>query len=153
MKNVQTNFNHFSIKFANYASNNTRKKLWVVVVIGELGSIATNAHILQMHLELKKQGITWKPHSHLSLSWAFFKVNNNQPIDLDANQIMGCIIYHNQVCSRESLALCMRCYKGFNTYYKVNGIIAMKKHVEDEHVTLLGKYLEHVTNQLKSTCD
>ncbi len=154
LKNVQTNFNQFSIGFASYVNNNTIKNLWVVDVIGKLGSKATNAHILEVHLEeLKKQGISWKPRSHLSLPWAFFKVNNNQPIDLNANQIMRYIIYHNQVCGRESLALCMRCYKGFITYHKANGITAMKKYVEDEHVTLLAKYLEHVTNQLRSTCD
>ncbi len=70
-----------------------------------------------------------------------FQGNNNQPIDFNANEIVRCIIYHNQVCGHESLALRMRCYKSFITYHKANGITTMKKHVEDEHVTLLTKYL------------
>jgi hypothetical protein len=51
LKNVQTNFNQFSIGFASYVNNNTIKNLWVVDIIGELGSKATNAHILEVHLE------------------------------------------------------------------------------------------------------
>jgi hypothetical protein len=62
-----------------------------------------------------------------------------------------CIINHNHMSSLEILALCIRCCKGLIAYHKVNGIIAVKEHVEFLHKTLLTKYLEHVTNQFWST--
>jgi hypothetical protein len=38
--------------------------------------------------KIKKQGLDWKPHIQNLLTWAFIKVNNNQPIDIHSNQIM-----------------------------------------------------------------
>jgi hypothetical protein len=43
--------------------------------------------------------------------------------------------------------------KGLIAYHKANGIIAMKKHVEIEHVILFVKNLKNVTNQCKTTYD
>jgi hypothetical protein len=101
-----------------------------------------------MHLEeLKKQGPTWKPHSCNFLTWVFIKINNSQPIDLNVNQIMKSIICHDHMCDLEILPLHMRCHKGLIAHQKTNAIIAIKKHVEVEHKTLLVKYLEHVSNQ------
>jgi hypothetical protein len=36
-----------------------------------------------------------------SPTWAFFKVKNNQLVDLFKNQIMICIIYHNNTITLE----------------------------------------------------
>ncbi len=51
-----------------------------------VGKDDLDAYITKMHLEnLQQQRIFWKPHSRTSLIWAFLKVNNNQPMDLDHN--------------------------------------------------------------------
>ncbi len=38
--------------------------------------------------ELKKQGVVWKPYNHNSLTWVFFKVNDNQLVNMNVNQII-----------------------------------------------------------------
>jgi hypothetical protein len=42
-------------------------------------------------------------------AWAFFEVNDNQPINLFENQIMICIICHNKTTFPEILAIYTRC--------------------------------------------
>jgi len=37
---------------------------------------------------MKKQLVWWKPHQRTSPTWAFFKVNNNQHVDLKQSQVM-----------------------------------------------------------------
>jgi hypothetical protein len=80
------------------------------------------------------------------ITWAFFEVNNNQPINLSENQIMRCIICHSETNLPKILAMCIRRKKGFIAYHKFNGIQAMKNHVESDHSTLLQKLLENPTN-------
>ncbi len=42
-------------------------------------------HVIEVHWEnLQKQILAWKPHYCNSITWAFFKVNDNQFV------IMGC---------------------------------------------------------------
>jgi len=67
---------------------------------------------------------------------AFFKVNDNQLMDLSQNQIMCYIIYHSGTASPEVLAMCTKCKNCLIAYHKSNGIMTMKKHVEYDHVLL-----------------
>ncbi len=85
-------------------------------------------------------------HYYNSITWAFFKVNDNQLVNLFENQIMKCIICQNEIIPPEFLAMHTRCRKGLIAYHKSNGIIAMKKHVKFDHSTLLQKLLENPTN-------
>jgi len=73
-------------------------------------------------------------------------VNDNQPTNLFENQIMRCIICHNETTLPKILAMCIRCRKSHIAYHKSNGIIVMKSHVESDHSTLLQKMLEDPTN-------
>jgi hypothetical protein len=99
-----------------------------------------------MHLEnLQQQRLLWKPHSHTSFTWAFLKVNNNQHVDLDHNQIMGCIFYHVDFVDLEILAMHTRCRKGLITYHKTNDITTMKKHVDANHFALMRKLAKDLT--------
>jgi hypothetical protein len=99
-----------------------------------------------MHLEnLQQWRFIWKPHSCTSLTWAFLKVNNNQPMDLDHNQIMRCILCHVDFVDIEILGMHTRCEKWLITYHKTNGITTMKKHVDDDHFTLMRKLIEDLT--------
>jgi hypothetical protein len=59
------------------------------------------------HGRLKKQSLVWKPHNCNLSTWASFKVNTNQPIDVNANQVMRCIICHNHICGLELIPLCI----------------------------------------------
>ncbi len=44
---------------------------------------SVDAYISKLHLtNLEKQHVAWKPYNCNLPTWAFFKVNNNQPIDL-----------------------------------------------------------------------
>lgn len=64
----------------------------------------------------------------------------NQPINLAKNQIMKCFICDNELMGSKNLSLCTRWWKGLIIYHKSNGIMAMKKHIEVEHNTLLKKH-------------
>jgi hypothetical protein len=83
---------------------------------------------------MKKQSIWWKPHQRTSPTWAFFKINDNKQVDLKQSQVVQSIVCHRQIASPEILALCTRCCKGLIAYNKCNGILAMTKHVEQDHV-------------------
>ncbi len=88
---------------------------------GELGNplnidakvVHDDASITKMHLSiLQKKKILWKPHYCTSLIRVFLKVNNNQPMDLQHDRIMKCIICHNDFIGLEILTMCTKCSKG-----------------------------------------
>jgi hypothetical protein len=54
-------------------------------------------------------------------------------MDLDHNQIMKCIICHNNYVGHEILAMHTKCKKKMITYHKINGITTMRKHVDVDH--------------------
>jgi hypothetical protein len=94
--------------------------------------------VVVMHLES-----FWKQRAFGSHTFiihplgAFFKVNDNQPMDLSQNQIMCYIIYHSGMALPEVLAMRTKCKKCLITYHKSIGIMIMKKHVEYDHIVLL----------------
>jgi len=97
-----------------------------------------DAYIIETHLKvLWKQKLFWKPHYSTSFTWAFFKVNNNELMDLDYNQIMRYIICHNDFVGPKILIMCTKCKKRLISYDKTNGIIVMRKHVDVNHYALL----------------
>ncbi len=77
----------------------------------------------------------------------FYCVNDNAKVDLVNTQIMRCIFYYqNPVIgiNRKTQAK-----KGFIIYYKTNGIIFHKKHVDIYH-SFIAQMFEEVNNLLKS---
>jgi hypothetical protein len=56
--------------------------------------------------------------SETSTTWAFFKVNDIQGVDLKQSQIMRCIVRHNETMGFKILALCTRFQKDLITYNK-----------------------------------
>lgn len=103
-----------------------------------------------MHLTnyMKKQLATWKFHYHDSSTWASLQVNNNQLVNLTQNQIMKCIICHNEIVALETLALCIKCQKGLIAYPSLMayGMTFMKKHVELKNSALLKRYMEKIAS-------
>ncbi len=116
----------------------------ILVVDGDVDGV--DKQNVEAHLEnLLKWRLTWKLHYHNSIIWAFFKVTNNQSINLFKNQIMKCIICHIEITFLKILAMHIRCGKGLIAYHKFNGIITMKKMLNDRS-TLLQKLLVDPTN-------
>jgi hypothetical protein len=98
--------------------------------------------------DLSKQCATWKPHNHNLVTWVFYQINNNQHIDFTQNQIMHCIICHQQIIGPKIVAINITSRKRFIAYHKSNAITAMKKHIEMEHNNLLKRYVEKINNSL-----
>jgi hypothetical protein len=67
---------------------------------------------------------------------------NNHSIDLSQNQIMWCIVYHNDVMGFEVLVLHITLWKALIVYHKSNDVPTMKKHVEIESKTPLKNSLK-----------
>jgi hypothetical protein len=117
----------------------TRSEMEIPAVDGDVDGV-DEQHVVEAHLEnLLKWRSAWKLHYHNLITRAFFKVNDNQSINLSKNQITRCIICHIEITFLEILAMRIRCRKGLIAYHKFNGIITMKKHVEYDHSTLLQK--------------
>jgi hypothetical protein len=57
---------------------------------------------------------------------------------------MRCIVCRNEMVSFEIMALCIRCHKSLIVYHKVNDILTMNKHVEQDHVVLFKRYVKEV---------
>jgi hypothetical protein len=74
-------------------------------------NVGTNDLIVQEVLleNLRKQAKVWKPHHRTFHMKVFLKVNNNQPIDLGQNQVMKCIVCHNETICIKIMGLCTRC--------------------------------------------
>ncbi len=132
MHDVAFNFNSPSLVYARCGISNLQ--------VDSDGEQSLEDAMVMRHTYLNCTCKNWK-HKELFGSliitthhMGFFKVNDSQPIDMNVNQIMWCIIYHNHTCSLKIWALCIRCCKGFITiYHKTNGIATMKEHVEVEH--------------------
>jgi hypothetical protein len=55
---------------------------------------------------------------------------------------MPYIVCHNEIVGLEILTLCTRCYKDFIAYNKAHGTLAIMRHVEQEHASLLKRFRE-----------
>ncbi len=76
-----------------------------------------------MHTSLK---CTWKIYNNKDFFGSHtptlhLKVNNNQPMDLDHNQIMRYIFCHVDFVDLKILAMHTKCMKGLIAYQKTNG--------------------------------
>lgn len=63
-----------------------------------------------------------KPHQRTLNTWAFFKINNNQKVDLQHSQIMQCIVYHSETMGLKVIGLHIRYHKRFIAYNKVHNM-------------------------------
>jgi hypothetical protein len=86
-------------------------------------------------------------HNRNALCWSFYIVNDNNIIDGSKLQIMRCMIccvnfvlYNPRTKGRRRII----------TYSKRNGIIAIKKHVDVDHVVLANRFEEKVKSPLRN---
>ncbi|CAK9191917.1 unnamed protein product [Sphagnum troendelagicum] len=95
---------------------------------------------------LHKQAVKWRPWSRNASSWAFFTVNDNEPVQLEKPQVLRCILCHPEPINLELLAQRTRARKGVITYNKSNGTTAMRKHIESEHAKVAKTYEAEIEN-------
>jgi hypothetical protein len=62
----------------------------------------------------------------------FFGVNDNQNFNVEAPQILHCILCYNIPINASNLRTQAR--KGLISHYNTNGITSLKKHVNAKHV-------------------
>jgi hypothetical protein len=75
----------------------------------DVGANTDNLLLQEVLLEtMKKQLTSKKPHRKTSTTWVFFKVNDNQGVDLQQSQIMRYIVCHDETMGFKILALCIR---------------------------------------------
>ncbi len=73
-------------------------------------------------------------------------MDDGRLVDVVNEKIMKCIVYYNEATNISILTQQTRCWKGLVIYFKSNNIIAMKKHVDVEHLTLLHKLSIKISN-------
>lgn len=99
----------------------------------DVGANVDNPLLQEVLLEtMKKQLTSQKPHRKTSATWAFFKVNDNQDVDLKQSQIMHCIVRHNEAVGFKILALCTRFRKDLITYNKACMIFGILKLIPEK---------------------
>ncbi len=112
--------------FAGY-DNNIIGNAQVVCQGGELNNRRVvdverhdDAYIIKTHGKFAETKVFFR--NHIVLLHSHFKMNNNQPMDLEHNQIMRCVIDHNDYASPKILFMCTKRKKGLITYHKSIGI-------------------------------
>jgi hypothetical protein len=95
---------------------------------------------------LHEQAVKWKPWSRNASSWAFFTVNDNQPVQVEKPQVLRCILCRPEAVNLDVLAQRTRARKGVITYNKSNGTTAMRKHIESEHPEIAKTYESEIEN-------
>jgi hypothetical protein len=96
---------------------------------------------------LHAQRLVWKPHGRNAICWAIYRVNDNKPINGKIPQIMQCLLcYKTHVPFNPRTKL----LKGLISYYKMNEIITLKKHVDPKHSLLAKAFDEEMNNLVKN---
>jgi hypothetical protein len=78
--------------------------------------------------KLMKQRKKWRGHNKNALYWFFICVNDNKEIDNKWHQLTRCFLCYPKPIEAGSKRIKSR--KGLISYYKTNGIISLKNHVE-----------------------
>ncbi|CAK9190719.1 unnamed protein product [Sphagnum troendelagicum] len=95
---------------------------------------------------LHEQAAKWKLWSRNASSWAFFAVNDNEPVQVETPQVLRCILCRPEAVNLDVLAQRTRARKGVITYNKANGTTAMRKHIESEHPSIAKSYEAEIEN-------
>jgi hemerythrin-like domain-containing protein len=96
--------------------------------------------------KLHVQRYFWKGHNKNSLCWAFQCVNNGKEVEVGSHQVMRCILRYDNVVNILNPRTEKK--KGFITYYKIYGIITLKKHVDVDHSIITKRFEETINNEI-----
>jgi len=82
-----------------------------------------------------------------SICWAFYVVNDNKPMDAKIPQVMRFhLCYNTHVLYNPRT----KTRKGLVSYYKTNGILTLKMHVDAKHSLLAKKLDEEVNSSIRT---
>ncbi len=73
-------------------------------------------------------------------------MNNGKEVEVGSHQVMRCILCYDNVVNILNPRTKER--KGFVTYHKIYGIIALKKHVDVDHSIIVKKFEEVINNEI-----
>jgi hypothetical protein len=90
--------------------------------------------------KLHVQRSLWRENNKNALCWAFYFVNDNKKVLKIAIQTMHCILCHSNPILNLNPKTQAR--KGLIIYNTINGIIALRKHVNSNHSNVLKKFEE-----------
>jgi hypothetical protein len=96
---------------------------------------------------LHAQRLLWKPHGRNAICWAIYRVNDNKPINGKVPQIMQCLLCYKTHVPFNPIT---KLLKGLISYYKMNGIITLKKHVDPKRFLFARAFDEEMNNLVKS---
>jgi hypothetical protein len=88
---------------------------------------------------VEAQAMASKPHSHLSICWGFFVLNDSLIVDLVKPQMLQCIICRCKQASNDVLAQIFTFCEHLIKYNNVNGITLMTIHVQIAHPRLFSQ--------------
>jgi hypothetical protein len=80
-------------------------------------------------VHVEAQAMALKPHSHLSICWGFFVVDDNLIVDLVKSQMLQCIICRCKQVANDVFVQIFTFCKHLIKYNNVNGITLMTIHV------------------------
>jgi hemerythrin-like domain-containing protein len=73
-------------------------------------------------------------------------VNNGKEVEVGSHQVMRCILRYDNVVNILNPRTEKK--KGFITYYKIYGIITLKKHVDVDHSIITKRFEETINNEI-----
>jgi hypothetical protein len=80
----------------------------------------------------------------------FFCINNESKVDVEIPQIIHCMLCYEKLISFTILKWRARSRKGLVSYFKNNGTIVLKKHVDANHNLIARNFEEEVNNNKKN---
>jgi hypothetical protein len=97
--------------------------------------------------KLHVQKTFWKGNNRIALCCAFYCVNDNKEVNAIALQTMWCIPCHNNPILNIKSKTQAR--KGLIIYDSSNCIVALKKHVNSDHLNIFLKFEKKINYPLK----
>jgi len=79
-----------------------------------------------------------------------FCVNDESQVDVTVPHAMHCMFYYSKLMGHTILEPKTKLRKGCISYFKNNGIFALKKHVDANHGLIVKKIKEEMNNNLNS---
>jgi hypothetical protein len=89
------------------------------------------------------------PWKKFSYSGFFFCINDESKVDVEIPQIMHYMLCYEKLISFAILKWRARLRKGLVSYFKSNGIIVLKKHVDANHNLIARNFEKEMNNNIK----
>jgi len=102
--------------------------------------------VLNLH-KLHAKRLFWKSERRNAICWAFYVVNDNKLVDGKILQVMRCHLCYKTLVLYSTRT---KLRKGIMSYYKSNGILALRTHMDGKHNLLTKKLDEEVNNSMRS---